>query len=103
MEQGLNEAVNIRHINRSIKGYKDKYFKETMSLNNCTNEIKLRWFYIRLKRVVKGRHWHLCDITGNTWETFFQVVGKKYVSDMPISLIYRNRQERLKYLRSLLK
>ena len=76
MEQGLNEAVNIRHINRSIKGYKDKYFKETISLNNCTNEIKLRWFYIRLKRVVKGRHW----VKHNNYDDSYKLQSITYLA-----------------------
>ena len=53
----MRNYINPRAFNREIKGYKDKYFKQNVADNNCTNEIKLQWLYARLKRVVKGRHW----------------------------------------------
>ena len=49
--------INPRAFNRQIKGYKDKHFKQVVADNNCTNEIKLRWLYARLKMVVKGKDW----------------------------------------------
>ena len=56
----MENYINPRAFNREFKGYKDKHFKQSVADNNCTNEIKLRWLYARLNRVVKGRHyWEL--------------------------------------------
>ena len=84
----MRNYINPRAFNREIKGYKDKYVKQSVADNNCTNEIKLRWLYARLKRVVKGKHWCANDDESD------KILGIESYTHLPIFPIPPTRKER---------